>query len=540
MTLRICLAAVLFATTALASNKVADQALDAYRAKDFGRSADLFAAAISDGGADDGTLHYNGACAAALASRKAQALAWLERAIALGGVGAPHLKADSDLASLHEEPRWKALVAAAEKVTAQRERMWNSPALATGWRETLTEDERVAGLSKVWAETKFNFANFDLVPELDWDATYLQFLPRVRAAADTVTYYRELQRFIAQLHDGHSNVYPPPEAVDLAYAVPGLSTLYLQGRVIVRSVFDPRLQKLGIVPGWEIVTVEGQPVATWAQEKVVPYISCSTEQDKLSRTYERFLLAGDAAAAVKVGFLDARGAKHELAVPRLPKKERDALAPNGAPFEWKLLPGNIALVELRSFGDDRAAAAFEANFEEIAKASAIIFDLRENGGGNSGVGQRILTSLTDKPFRTTAWRTRDYRPAVRAWGGGEGTWNNAPNELAPSGARHYAKPVVVLISARTYSAAEDFAAVFDIMKRGRIVGEPSGGSTGQPLSIRLPGGGTARICTKRDTYPDGKEYVGVGVIPQVIAKQTVADFRAGRDTVLEAALKLLR
>jgi len=79
--------------------------------------------------------------------------------------------------------------------------------------------------------------------------------------------------------------------------------------------------------------------------------------------------------------------------------------------------------------------------------------------------------------------------------------------------------------------------VFDAMKRGEIVGEPTGGSTGQPLMITLPGGGSARVCTKHDRYPDGKEFVGVGIQPAVVVHPTVEDFRAGRDTVLDAALR---
>ena len=97
----------------------------------------------------------------------------------------------------------------------------------------------------------------------------------------------------------------------------------------------------------------------------------------------------------------------------------------------------------------------------------------------------------------------------------------------------------VLTSARTYSAAEDFAVAFDTMQRGRIVGEATGGSTGQPLFFDLPGGGKARICTKRDSYPDGREFVGIGVQPQVAVHPRVADLRAGRDTVLASALALL-
>jgi C-terminal processing protease CtpA/Prc len=78
------------------------------------------------------------------------------------------------------------------------------------------------------------------------------------------------------------------------------------------------------------------------------------------------------------------------------------------------------------------------------------------------------------------------------------------------------------------------------MQRGRIVGEPTGGSTGQPLLFDLPGGGTGRVCTKRDSYPDGRPFVGVGIQPQLRVSPRVADLQAGRDTVLEAALDLLR
>jgi C-terminal processing protease CtpA/Prc len=71
-----------------------------------------------------------------------------------------------------------------------------------------------------------------------------------------------------------------------------------------------------------------------------------------------------------------------------------------------------------------------------------------------------------------------------------------------------------------------------------IVGEASGGSTGQPLSFNLPGGGTARVCSKHDSFPDGKEFVGVGVTPDVAAHLTREDLVRGTDSVLDAGLKV--
>lgn len=110
----------------------------------------------------------------------------------------------------------------------------------------------------------------------------------------------------------------------------------------------------------------------------------------------------------------------------------------------------------------------------------------------------------------------------------------------PDGKHLYQKPVVVLTCAATGSSAEDFVVAFDYMKRGKIIGEPTAGSSGQPLYFVLPGGGSARACTIRDRSPDGRKFIGVGVQRDVLARRTAAGVLAGRDEVLESALHDLR
>jgi C-terminal processing protease CtpA/Prc len=48
------------------------------------------------------------------------------------------------------------------------------------------------------------------------------------------------------------------------------------------------------------------------------------------------------------------------------------------------------------------------------------------------------------------------------------------------------------------------------------------------------------VCASRTTYPDGTEYVGRGIAPDVVVRPTLADVRQGRDPVLEAAVEALR
>ncbi|MCC6073135.1 S41 family peptidase [Massilia sp. GCM10020059] len=427
--------------------------------------------------------------------------------------------------------------AAADQLEA---RLFNSAALASPYKADISDDEKVAGLSKFWSEVKYNFVFVDKLKEIDWDQQYLNYLPKVRATRSTAEYYRVLMELCARLGDGHTNVYPAKEVWDRDLARPLIKTRLMEGRVMVRDVLDAGLRAQGVAPGVEIVAVDGEPVTAYAQREIAPYQSASTKQDLDVRTYAYGFLVGAIDKRPNVRFRDASGKTFELPVQRHGIAGMMKVLTPAAPFEFRMLPGDVAYVALNTFNSDETADKFIAAFDKIAQSKALVIDLRDNGGGNSNVGFRVLATLTDKQFETGKWETRNYLPTYRAWGKPMPNFGQADENWQPDLKHQYAKPVIVLSSAATYSAAEDFLVAFDAMKRGTIVGEASGGSTGQPLMISLPGGGSARIVSKRDTYPDGKPFVGVGIQPNIQVSPTVADLRKGRDTVLEAALLTLR
>ncbi|MEO0557822.1 MAG: S41 family peptidase [Bacteroidota bacterium] len=510
----------------------------AYDAGDYAESGRLYAAGI-EAGSRDGSDAYNAACAFALSGNTEQAFRHLELAAEFGFTNADLLKRDTDLDSLREDARWPGVVAEFEETAARAQRFWDSPAIPTPYSENLSVDEKVAGLSRLWSEARYNFANFDLVPDLDWDSLYVATLPRVRETESTLEYYRVLMAMVAQLEDGHSNIYPPRELGMQVYARPGLRTRLVEGRVLVSEIRDPALADQGIEIGQEVLRIDGVPVHEYADTHVRPYQSSSTEQDRDVRTYEYMLLAGDVREPVELTLRNADESTASASMARLTREQTEALNWSRDPFVLTMLPGNIAHVQLNTFsGGTEAADQFEARFDEIAQADGLILDVRNNGGGNGGVGFRVLCGLTDaERIPTAGWRTRLYRPAYRAWGQlSQSTDGNPAGSWGCSGDRHFSGPVAILTSPRTFSAAEDFAVAFDLMERGSIVGERTGGSTGQPLFFRLPGGGSGRVTSKRDSYPDGREFVGTGVIPDIAVTPTVADVRAERDRVLEAAI----
>ncbi|MFY7867317.1 S41 family peptidase [Roseateles sp.] len=452
------------------------------------------------------------------------------------------LEGEPALAAMRNDARWPAVLAQAQARDSQQQRLYGAAALETPYRETLPLNERLAGVSRLWSEAKYNFANFDLVPQLDWDAVYLRTLERVKHTPRTLDYYRELQRMIAQLQDGHSNVYPAEALFDRMWARPALRTARIEGRVLITEVLDPQLSRQGLAPGQEILRIDRQAVDAHVRARVLPFLAASTPQDREARAYGAELLAGDVRQKVALQLRVRDGAAEAVVktvtIPRLGVEQVFPLMQR-EPFAWRMLPGQVALVTLNGFDDDTAADAYLQAFDAIAQARAIVFDLRHNGGGNSGVGYRILATLTSQPLPTSKWWTRGHVSAWRAWGRPMPVEGGSHGEIQPDAQRHFSGPVAVLTSAGTYSAAEDFVAAFKALRRGPVVGTATGGSTGQPLFFKLPGGGQARICAKRDLLADGTEFVGKGIAVDVPVAASVAAWRAGRDEVLEAALTQL-
>lgn len=104
----------------------------------------------------------------------------------------------------------------------------------------------------------------------------------------------------------------------------------------------------------------------------------------------------------------------------------------------------------------------------------------------------------------------------------------------------YQKPIVLLVNATTFSSAENFCVLFKGAKRGKIIGTPTGGSTGNPIFIDLGFGLGCCICTKHELDTDGNEFIGIGIQPDIVAEEDINTFLNNGDSVIEKALDFLR
>lgn len=171
------------------------------------------------------------------------------------------------------------------------------------------------------------------------------------------------------------------------------------------------------------------------------------------------------------------------------------------------MQGNIGYVDLRGFMDARAGAeTVAAAMKFLANTDALIFDLRQNGGGSPEMIALISSYLfADKPVHLNSlyWRKEDKT---------EEFWTKP--EIAT--VKFTDKPIYVLTSNYTFSGAEEFSYNLKNLKRATIIGETTGGGAHPGGVVRLSEHFGVFIPVGRAISPITKtNWEGTGVEPDI-------------------------
>jgi hypothetical protein len=158
----------------------------------------------------------------------------------------------------------------------------------------------------------------------------------------------------------------------------------------------------------------------------------------------------------------------------------------------EVLPHNIGYFKLDSFPDPAICGvrADEA-MSRLNETSAMIFDLRENRGGDPEMAEQIAAWLFERP---AAWTNPNARSAAQSR-------THSPVRSSRLGN----KPVYILTSSLTIDGAEQFAYNLKMLKRATVIGERTRGEAHSLLN------------------PYGKPgWEGTGVAPDVEVKASDA------------------
>jgi hypothetical protein len=193
--------------------------------------------------------------------------------------------------------------------------------------------------------------------------------------------------------------------------------------------------------------------------------------------------------------------------PQMPGAARD----NFGIKRIERLDGNVGYLRFDIFSLDSSGAAsvLRSALRALARTDALILDLRQNGGGNGALGQMLFSTFVPGPARATA------DMFTRTTSGFDSTAIMTAARIEPD-TRYDERPIYLLTSARTASAAEWLAYNLQSVGRAKIVGEVTAGAAHPIRFVRLndmfdaaiPIGRVRSRITKTD-------FEGVGVQPDI-------------------------
>lgn len=359
---------------------------------------------------------------------------------------------------------------------------------------------------------------------VDWDAKVAEAKQKIDKTSSMNMAMSHIAAALDALQDSHTFFLPPDHSYRHEY---GLQYQMVGERCFVSHVRpQSNADAKGVKPGDEILTLNGYNVNRDDLWKVRYVFSILRPQPELK---------------------DPSGARRQVEVAaKIREKPKIAdLAPeNGGVVFYDLVRDgedrqHLMRARIREYGDELMVLKMpEFNFsapeigEMMSKANrhqGLIVDLRGNPGGSVETLKYLVGGFFDK----------EVKMADRV-----GRKESKP-EIAKPLHNKFTGKVVVLVDAESASAAELFARIMQLEKRGLVIGDHSSGSvmeskefseqTGTDTSIYYG----ASITEWNLIMADGKSLEHVGVTPDEVVIPSAQDLANGRDPVLARAAELL-
>jgi carboxyl-terminal processing protease len=361
---------------------------------------------------------------------------------------------------------------------------------------------------------------------LDWDAKYHEYEERVKKANSLGQGLSEVAGFLNALNDSHTFFRPParPMRIDYGFRI----------QIIGEKPFITRVR-----PGTDAES------KLHPGDEVLLYNQFAVNRSDL-RSMEYYYNALSPQGASKLALRDLSGQQREVvadAKVRESKRVMDISGGSGDADIWQLVreeqragellrqryyeSGDVMIWKMPEFFMPEEKV--DQMFGSAKKHKALILDLRGNPGGLVTTLGRAIGNVCD----------HDVKIADRVG-------RKGPKLLLAKtrGKSAYSGKIIVLVDSESASAAELFARVMQLEKRGTVIGDRTSGSVMESKSYSESLGMDTKIfygfsITDADLImADGKSLEHTGVTPDEIVLPTAKDLADGYDPAMARAAEL--
>ena len=361
---------------------------------------------------------------------------------------------------------------------------------------------------------------------LDWDNKVAETKRKMAEETSFNMSMAHIAALLDSLNDSHTFLLPPQHAYRLDH---GFQYQMIGNRCFITQIkphSDAEVQ--GLKPGDQILTINGYDVAReylWKMQYAFnilrPQATLHLGIQDLSGTHRDLAVAAKIRQGkVLVDVTGGGGAQDIWDIVRDEETQEHLLRPRYLEVGDKLLVVKVPEFMLSADDTDRIIS-------KARKYPNLIFDLRGNPGGAVESLKYLIGGVFDKQIKI----------ADRV-----GRKETKPEYSKPMH-DNFSGKLIVLVDARSASAAEIFARIIQLEKRGIVVGDLSSGSVMEAKHYDERMGADTVIfygasITEYDLImTDGRSLEHRGVTPDEVVLPTAADLALGKDPALARAAK---
>ena len=390
---------------------------------------------------------------------------------------------------------------------------------------------QLLALFRFWNMVQYFYPNRDVIADspanstIAWDNALTASIPRLALAKDALTYQQELMRTIALLNDTHANLWsslaarPPIGSCQLP-----VDLRFIEGSpVVIRYNSATAGPASGLLPGDVITQLDGVAVSDLVTQ-LRPFYADSNEAARLRDIANSLTQGACGGAAVTVIRGGATILVTTAARVNTSLLNTGARAGHDRPGDtFQLLSKDVAYLKIGTV----VAANSQDYVQAAAGTKGLIIDIRNYPSEFVVFTLGALLNPVATPFVT--FTNGDLNnPGAMYWG---------PTLSLSPGKTQYTGKVVILVDEITQSSAEYHAMAFRTAPGAIVLGSTTAGADGNVSTIPLPGGLSSLFSGIGVYYPDKRPTQRVGIVPDVVVSPTIAGIQAGRDELVEEAIR---
>jgi C-terminal processing protease CtpA/Prc len=383
--------------------------------------------------------------------------------------------------------------------------------------------------------------------EKNWEGSYRSCIPKFIAAHDSLEYLRAVAELYTNIWDSHGfiqnimfNHRLNPIIQGEGDFIPPVITDVVENKLVVTGIYNDSVCRKAGIKKWDIIlSIDGHDPMKQVEE-ARKYQPASTKASQIFYV-SKFVLFGSKGQIRKLQVQGSDGIIRNVNLPTLRELGTNddymlSIYSRHLKPTFYFLTKDIGYADLTS---PLSPEQIDSMFNLFRNTKAIVFEDRgfPHFYDNTAWYGRLYKN---KNVNTTLWSFNT--PEFNNNQGTQVDIQNAKDwvDQTRDTGWVYKGKIVILINESAQSAAENLPLILKSMSNSTFIGSPTAGALAMTTSFIIPGNLILFLSGCEISYPDGRRIMQRGLQPDIFVSPTIKGIQAGKDEVLERAVKFIQ